>query len=43
MGVSEKSFTRTIKEFHHDGLIQLDGRHVKIIKHDLLKRLNAIG
>jgi CRP/FNR family transcriptional regulator len=43
IGVSKKSFIRTLMEFNDDGLIELNGREVEIVKLDLLKHLDNLG
>lgn len=43
IGVSRKSFIRTLSEFKNDKLITVDGKKIKIIREDLLHMLSRIG
>ena len=43
IGVSKKSFIRTLMEFNDDGLVKINGREVEIIKMDLLRHLDNLG
>lgn len=42
-GTTKESFIRTITEFRHDKIIELEGRHVKIISMDIIKVLSELG
>ncbi|MEA1898651.1 MAG: Crp/Fnr family transcriptional regulator [Bacteroidota bacterium] len=42
-GTTKESFIRTINEFKHDKIIELDGRHVRIISMDIVKVLSELG
>ena len=42
-GTTKESFIRTINEFKHDKIIELEGRRVKIISMDIIKVLNELG
>jgi CRP-like cAMP-binding protein len=42
-GTTKESFIRTINEFKHDKIIELDGRKVKIISLDIIKILSDLG
>ena len=42
-GTTKESFIRTINEFKHDKIIDLDGRHVRIISMDIVKVLSELG
>jgi len=42
-GTTKESFIRTINEFKHDKIIDLEGRRVKIISLDIIKVLNELG
>ncbi len=42
-GTTKESFIRTINEFKHDKIIELEGRRVKIISMDIVKVLNELG
>jgi CRP-like cAMP-binding protein len=42
-GTTKESFIRTINEFKHDKIIDLEGRRVKIISMDIIKVLNELG
>jgi CRP-like cAMP-binding protein len=41
--ISVESANKILKEFHHDRIIQLNGKHISINDIDLLKRLSKIG
>jgi CRP/FNR family transcriptional regulator len=43
IGVSKKSFIRTLSEFRHDKLIKVEGKKVEIVREDLLQMLSRIG
>lgn len=43
IGVSRKSFIRTLSEFKNDKLISVEGKKIKIIREDLLYMLSRIG
>ncbi|MCQ2375454.1 MAG: Crp/Fnr family transcriptional regulator [Salinivirgaceae bacterium] len=42
-GTSTESAIRILKEFHDDKIIQVEGKHLKIISNELLERLSEIG
>jgi CRP-like cAMP-binding protein len=42
-GTTKESFIRTLTEFKHDKIIDLDGSHVKIISMDIVKTLSELG
>ncbi len=42
-GTTKESFIRTINEFKHDKIIELEGRHVRIISMDIVKILSELG
>jgi len=42
-GTTKESFIRTIAEFRNDKIIELNGRHVKIISMDIIKVLSEFG
>jgi len=42
-GTTKESFIRTINEFKHDKIIELDARHVRIISMDIVKVLSELG
>ena len=42
-GTTKESFIRTINEFKHDKIIELEGRKVKIVSMDLVKILSDLG
>ena len=42
-GTTKESFIRTLTEFKHDKIIQLDGSHVEIISMDIVKTLSELG
>ena len=42
-GTTKESFIRTINEFKHDKIIELDGRRVKIISLDIVRILSDLG
>lgn len=42
-GSTKESFIRTINEFKHDKIIDLDGRDVKIVSLELVKILSELG
>jgi len=42
-GTTKESFIRTITEFKNDKIIELDGRHVKVISMDIIKVLSELG
>ena len=43
IGVSKKSFIRTMTEFKNDRLIDTNGRIIKILEAELLERLSKLG
>lgn len=43
IGVSKKSFIRTLGEFKHDKLISVEGKKIKIVREDLIEMLSKIG
>ncbi|MBN1182141.1 MAG: Crp/Fnr family transcriptional regulator [Bacteroidales bacterium] len=43
IGVSKKSFIRTMTEFKNDRLIDTEGRNIKILEVELLERLSKLG
>lgn len=43
IGTSKKSFIRTLNEFKADGLINLNGREIEIVRMDLIERLSLVG
>lgn len=43
IGTSIKSFIRTLNEFRDDGLINIEGKQIKIARMDLIERLSSIG
>ncbi len=43
IGVSKKSFIRTLNEFKNDKLILVDGRKIHIVREDLLQMLSRMG
>jgi len=43
IGTSKKSLLQTLSEFKNDGLIELEGRKVKILRLDLIEKLNKTG
>lgn len=43
IGVSKKSFIRTMSEFSHDRLIEIEGRNITILEPELLERLSKLG
>ena len=42
-GSTKESFIRTINEFKHDKIIELDGREVRIVSLELVKILSELG
>ncbi len=42
-GTTKESFIRTLNEFRHDKIIELDGRKVKIVSIDLVRILSDLG
>ncbi len=42
-GTTKESFIRTINEFKHDKIIQLEGRRVKIVSLDIVRILSDLG
>ncbi len=42
-GMSTESAIRILKEFHNDKIIDLDGKKLKIISHQILEKLSEIG
>lgn len=43
IGISKKSFIRTLSEFKNDKLILVNGKRIKIVREDLLLMLSKIG
>ncbi|HCC70098.1 MAG TPA: hypothetical protein DEQ09_02965 [Bacteroidales bacterium] len=43
IGTTKESLIRTLNEFKHDKIIDLEGKHIKIISNDLIKVLSEIG
>ncbi len=41
--MSTESVIRVLKDFNDDGLIEMSGKTVKIIKHDMLQRISNVG
>lgn len=42
-GISTESAIRLLSELNHDGIIQLDGKVITILKENLLEKLSKIG
>lgn len=43
IGTTKESLIRTLNEFKNDKIIELDGKHIRILSHDLIKVLSEIG
>ncbi|RKD98473.1 Crp/Fnr family transcriptional regulator [Marinifilum flexuosum] len=42
-GMSKDSAIRILKEFHHEGIIELDGRNLNVLNTDQLERISETG
>lgn len=42
-GMSSETVIRMLKKFHEDGLIAMDGKNLKVIDHNRLKRISETG
>jgi len=43
IGTTKESLIRTLNEFKHDKIIELDGRRIKILSPDLITMLSDLG
>ncbi|MBS3771222.1 MAG: winged helix-turn-helix domain-containing protein, partial [Bacteroidales bacterium] len=42
-GTTKESLIRTLTEFKHDKIIELEGKHVNIKSYDIIKTLSRLG
>jgi CRP/FNR family transcriptional regulator len=43
IGTTKESLIRTLNEFKNDKLIELDGKRIKIVSHELISILSELG